>query len=74
MEELKKFEDALASKLAEQKAAVSAENEKAAKAFETRIEQINEQLVKNNQSLEEARKDALEAKAALGKINSKTER
>jgi HK97 family phage major capsid protein len=73
MEELKKFEDALASKLAEQKAAVSAENEKAAKAFETRIEQINEQLVKNNQSLEEARKDALEAKAALGKINAKTE-
>jgi HK97 family phage major capsid protein len=73
MEELKKFEDALASKLAEQKAAVTAENEKAAKAFETRIEQINEQLVKNNQSLEEARKDALEAKAALGKINAKTE-
>jgi HK97 family phage major capsid protein len=73
MEELKKFEDALASKLAEQKAAVSAENEKAAKAFETRIEQINEQLVKNNQSLEEARKEALEAKAALGKINAKTE-
>jgi len=30
-------------------------------------------LVKNNQSLEEARKDALEAKAALGKINAKTE-
>jgi HK97 family phage major capsid protein len=73
MEELKKFEDALASKLAEQKAAVTAENEKAAKAFETRIEQINEQLVKNNQSLEEARKEALEAKAALGKINAKTE-
>lgn len=70
MEELKKFEDALASKLSEMKAEVSANTEKAAKHFEDKVSQVNEQLVKSNQSLEEARKEVLEAKAALGKISS----
>ena len=60
MEELKKFEDALASKLSEMKAEVA-------------VSQVNEQLVKSNQSLEEARKEVLEAKAALGKIAVKEE-
>lgn len=73
MEDLKKFEDALASKLSEMKAEVSANTEKAAKQFEDKVSQINEQLVKSNQSLEEARKEVLEAKAALGKISAKEE-
>jgi len=73
MEELKKFEDALASKLSEMKAEVSANTEKAAKQFEDKVSQVNEQLVKSNQSLEEARKEVLEAKAALGKIAAKEE-
>ena len=50
MENLKQFEDALASKLAEQKAEVVAATEKAAKAFESRVEQINEEMVKANKS------------------------
>ena len=70
MEELKKFEDALASKLSEMKAEVAVNTEKAAKHFEDKVSQVNEQLVKSNQSLEEARKEVLEAKAALGKISS----
>ncbi|MEY3186224.1 MAG: Cellulophaga phage phi10:1 [Bacteroidota bacterium] len=73
MEELKKFEDALASKLSEMKAEVSANTEKAAKQFEDKVSQVNEQLVKSNASLEEARKEVLEAKAALGKIAAKEE-
>ena len=73
MEELKKFEDALASKLSEMKAEVAANTEKAAKQFEDKVSQVNEQLVKSNQSLEEARKEVLEAKAALGKIAAKEE-
>lgn len=70
MEELKKFEDALASKLSEMKAEVAVNTEKAAKHFEDKVSQVNEQLVKSNASLEEARKEVLEAKAALGKISS----
>ena len=73
MEDLKKFEDALASKLSEMKAEVSANTEKAAKQFEDKVSQVNEQLVKSNASLEEARKEVLEAKAALGKISAKEE-
>ena len=73
MEDLKKFEDALASKLSEMKAEVSANTEKAAKNFEDKVSQVNEQLVKSNASLEEARKEVLEAKAALGKISAKEE-
>jgi len=45
MEDLKKFEAALDAKFAEQKAEVAVNTEKAAKAFESRIEQINEELV-----------------------------
>lgn len=74
MEDLKKFEDALASKLSEMKAEVSANTEKAAKNFEDKVSQVNEQLVKSNQSLAEARQEVLEAKAALGKISAKEER
>jgi HK97 family phage major capsid protein len=73
MEDLKKFEDALASKLSEMKAEVSANTEKAAKQFEDKVAQVNEQLVKSNQSLAEARQEVLEAKAALGKISAKEE-
>lgn len=73
MEELKKFEDALASKLSEMKAEVAVNTEKAAKQFEDKVSQVNEQLVKSNASLEEARKEVLEAKAALGKISAKEE-
>ena len=73
MEELKKFEDALSAKLAEQRAEVSAATEKAAKQFESRVEAINEQLTKNNQVIAEARQEVLEAKAALGKLTSVTE-
>lgn len=73
MEDLKKFEDALASKLSEMKAEVSANTEKAAKQFEDKVNQVNEQLVKSNQSLAEARQEVLEAKAALGKISAKEE-
>lgn len=73
MEEIKKFEDALAAKLAEQRAEVSAATEKAAKQFESRVEAINEQLTKNNQVVAEARQEILEAKAALGKLTSATE-
>jgi len=73
MEELKKFEDALSAKLAEQRAEVSAATEKAAKQFESRVEAINEQLTKNNQVVAEARQEVLEAKAALGKLTSATE-
>jgi len=42
MEDLKRFESALEAKLAEQKAEVAANTEKAAKAFDSRTEQINE--------------------------------
>jgi HK97 family phage major capsid protein len=73
MEDLKKFEDALASKLSEMKAEVSANTEKAAKQFDDKVSQVNEQLVKSNQSLAEARQEVLEAKAALGKISAKEE-
>lgn len=74
MENLKQFEDALASKLAEQKAEVSAATEKAAKAFESRVEQINEELVKANKTAEEAIAEVKEAKAAFGKLQAKEEK
>ena len=70
MEDLKKFEAALESKLAEQKAEVAVATEKASKAFESKVEAINESLVKTNKSLEEARAEVLEAKAAFGKIQA----
>lgn len=70
MEDLKKFEAALESKLAEQKAEVAVATEKASKQFESKVEAINESLVKTNKSLEEARAEVLEAKAAFGKIQA----
>jgi HK97 family phage major capsid protein len=70
MENLKEFQAALDAKLAEQKAAVEAATEKASKAFEDRVSEINEKMVKTNKSLEEARQEVLDAKAALGKIQS----
>lgn len=74
MENLKEFQSALESKLSEQKAAVAAEVEKAAKQFESKVEQINEQMLKQNQTVEEARNLVLEQKAAFGKLNAKAER
>ena len=74
MENLKQFEDALASKLAEQKAEVSAATEKAAKAFESKVEQINEELVKANKTAAEAVAEVKEAKAAFGKLQAKEEK
>ena len=73
MEELKKFEDALASKLSEMKAEVSANTEKAAKNYEDRVAQINEELVKANKTAAEALEQVKEAKAAFGKIYAKEE-
>ena len=70
MEDLKKFEAALELKMAEQKAEVAVATEKASKQFESKVEAINESLVKTNKSLEEARAEVLEAKAAFGKIQS----
>lgn len=66
--ELKQFESALESKVAEMKAEVSSATEKAAKAYESKVSQINEELQKTNKSLEEARAEVLEAKAAFGRI------
>ena len=70
MEDLKKFEAALESKLAEQKAEVAVATEKASKVFESKVEAINESLVKTNKSLEEARAEVLEAKASFGRIQT----
>jgi HK97 family phage major capsid protein len=74
MENLKQFESALESKLAEQKAEVAAVTEKAAKQFDSKVEQINESLVKTNKSLEEARAEVLEAKASFGRLQANTEK
>ncbi len=70
MEDLKKFEAALEAKLAEQKAEVTANTEKAAKAFESRVEAINEELVAAKKSVADARQEVLEAKAAFGKLQA----
>ncbi len=74
MEELKKFEAALESKMAEQKAEVASINEKAQKNFDSKVEGINESLLKTNKSIEEARAEVLEAKAAFGRLQANTER
>lgn len=66
--ELKQFESALESKVSEMKAEVAAATEKAAKAYEGKVAQINEELTKTNKSLEEARQEVLEAKAAFGRL------
>lgn len=74
MEDLKKFEAALESKLAEQKAEVAQVTEKAQKNFESKVEGINESLLKTNKSIEEARAEVLEAKAAFGRLQANTEK
>jgi HK97 family phage major capsid protein len=74
MEDLKKFESALESKLAEQKAEVAQVTEKAQKSFDSKVEQINESILKTNKSLEEARAEVLEAKAAFGRIQATEEK
>jgi len=74
MEDLKKFEAALESKMAEQKAEVASINEKAQKNFDNKVEGINESLLKTNKSIEEARAEVLEAKAAFGRLQANTEK
>ena len=73
MSDLKAFETALESKLAEQKAEVASVTEKAAKAFDSKVEQINEQMERSNKSLAEAVAEVKEAKAAFGKLSAKAE-
>ena len=70
MSDIKTFEAALEAKMAEQKAEVAAATEKAAKAFDSKVEAINEQLAKNNKTIAEAREEVLAAKAAFGKIGA----
>jgi len=70
MENLKQFEAALEAKLAEQKAEVAAATEKAAKQFESKVDEINENMVKANKTAEEAMAELKEAKAAFGKLTS----
>jgi len=74
MSDIKTFEAALEAKLAEQKAEVVLATEKAAKAFESKVEAINEQIAKNNKTVAEAREEVLAAKAAFGKIGANTEK
>ena len=74
MSDIKSFESALEAKLAEQKAEVAAATEKAAKAFESKVESINEQIAKNNKTIAEAREEVLAAKAAFGKLSAKEEK
>jgi HK97 family phage major capsid protein len=74
MSDLKAFESALESKLAEQKAEVASVTEKAAKAFDSKVEQINEQMEKSNKTLAEALTEVKEAKAAFGKLSANAER
>jgi HK97 family phage major capsid protein len=73
MSDLKAFESALESKLAEQKAEVASVTEKAAKAFDSKVEQINEQMEKSNKTLAEALNEVKDAKAAFGKLSAKAE-
>ena len=73
MSDLKAFETALESKLAEQKAEVASVTEKASKAFDSKVEQINEQMEKSNKTLAEALNEVKEAKAAFGKLSAKAE-
>jgi len=73
MSDLKAFESALEQKLAEQKAEVAGVTEKAAKQFDSKVEQINEEMVKANKTIAEAVAEVKEAKAAFGKLNAKAE-
>jgi HK97 family phage major capsid protein len=74
MSDLKAFESALESKLAEQKAEVASVTEKAAKQFDSKVEQINEQMEKSNKTLAEALNEVKEAKAAFGKLSANAEK
>jgi HK97 family phage major capsid protein len=74
MSDIKSFEAALEAKMAEQKAEVALATEKAAKAFESKVDAINEQIAKNNKTVAEAREEVLAAKAAFGKIGANTEK
>jgi len=74
MSDIKSFEAALEAKLAEQKAEVAAATEKAAKAFESKVEEINAEVAKNNKNLMEAREEILSAKAAFGKLSANEEK
>jgi len=74
MSEVKAFETALEAKLAEQKAEVTAMTEKASKQLDSKVEQINEQLVKSNKTIEEALNEVKEAKASFGKLSAKAEK
>lgn len=73
MSDLKAFESALEQKLAEQKAEVAHVTEKAAKQFDSKVEQINEEMVKANKTIAEAVAEVKEAKAAFGKLSAKAE-
>lgn len=73
MSEVKAFETALEAKLAEQKAEVALMTEKASKQLDSKVEQINEQLVKSNKTIEEALNEVKEAKASFGKLSAKAE-
>jgi len=73
MENLKEFQAALELKMNEQKQEVAAATEKAAKSFETKVEQINEEMQKANKTAIEALEQVKEAKAAFGKIAAKAE-
>ena len=73
MSEVKAFETALEAKLAEQKAEVAQMTEKASKQLDSKVEQINEQLVKSNKTIEEALNEVKEAKASFGKLSAKAE-
>jgi len=73
MSDLKQFESALEQKLAEQKAEVASVTEKAAKQFDSKVEQINEQMEKSNKTIAEAVAEVKEAKAAFGKLSAKAE-
>ena len=73
MSDLKQFESALEAKLAEQKAEVAAVTEKAAKQFDSKVEQINEEMVKANKTIAEAVAEVKIAKAAFGKLSANAE-
>ena len=57
----------------EQKAALAAENEKAAKQFESKVNELNESIEKSNKTLGEAMDEFGKMKAAFGKISAKNE-
>ncbi len=73
MSDLKAFESALEQKLAEQKAEVAHVTEKASKQFDSKVEQINEEMVKANKTIAEAVAEVKEAKAAFGKLSANAE-